>query len=390
MDQTSTAPRHGSATDRAVAAAMRAGVPVNLIGSPGIGKTARIESWSKSRGWGLVTLVASRMDASDFLGVPVESPVTPMPDGTTIPVPSTINATPAWAVTANALAQRHPVVIVFIDEITTCSPPTQKGLLRVVQERQVGEITFAPNIIIIAACNPAADAVDGIDLAPPMANRFLHVEAEFDASRWLDGMTAGWSAVREPSLEQLTVDDAANAARMRSAVLSYLSRDRAALNPGIPADPAAAAGAWPSPRSWDNLVRTLAYVQHGDDAAVLVAAKAAVGEGAATAFYAHYQAIGLYDPAAVLADPSIVDWKTAGPDKLVALCMAITSLVVADGGADAWDAAMDAFAASAAHGRIDTVVPAVQLLLRDQPRGASLPRLLHAALSDVAISPTGR
>ncbi|MEC5178823.1 hypothetical protein [Arthrobacter sp. CG_A4] len=58
----------GSPFQRALAAGVRANVPTGVIGEPGQGKTATMES--STSGWGrhCETVIGSNREATDFLG----------------------------------------------------------------------------------------------------------------------------------------------------------------------------------------------------------------------------------------------------------------------------------------------------------------------------------
>ena len=66
-------------------------------------------------------------------------------------------------------------------------------------------------------------------------------------------MTTGWSAVRETVAQQLTVDDAANAARMVGSCCPTCPGTEGAQTPGIPAIRPPRRGACPPPVLQDNL-----------------------------------------------------------------------------------------------------------------------------------------
>lgn len=370
-----------SPTDRVFAACVQANVPVIFVGSPGVGKTARMTARALAWGVHLEVLIGSIREPSDFLGMPVETDSTVMPDGTVLPVPSTANAVPSWAV---RLVNAGPAIL-FLDELSTCSPATQKAMLRVIQERCVGDLVLPETVRIVAAMNPVDEAVDGLELAPPVANRFLHLPWMFDADRWFDGMTTGFDTLPEPALGQLASRRDNDAARMRGLVSGYLRKNPGRICPGVPTDPVQAAGAHASPRSWANLAAVLEWVHPQDTAAIRLAAQAAVGEGDAQAFTQYAAAAGLVDPEKVLADPTCLDWSTVRPDLAFALCGAVLSLTVSRGTKAAWEAAM-ALYDHAAGDRPDVVVPAVRKLLTGVPEGAVMPKRLHDRLRELAVA----
>ncbi len=47
-------------------------------------------------------------------------------------------------------------------------------MLRILQEREVGELPLPATVALVATANPPAVAVDGWELPPPIANRLMH------------------------------------------------------------------------------------------------------------------------------------------------------------------------------------------------------------------------
>jgi MoxR-like ATPase len=158
-------------TTRVFAASIMANVPVLLWGNPGIGKTALIELWGAEWGYHVETVVGSNREATDFLGFPADK-----------------NGVTSYLSLAWAERLREAVKgILFLDELSTSAPTVQKAMLRVAQERYVGETKLPDTVAIVAAANPADVAVDGWDLAAPVANRFLHLDDRPHDSRPHDG-----------------------------------------------------------------------------------------------------------------------------------------------------------------------------------------------------------
>ena len=227
---------------RALAAAIRANVPVLVWGQPGVGKTAYLETFGTRNAFQVETVVGSIREASDFLGLPIEV------DGQVRYAP------PSWA---ERLAKASKGLL-FLDELTTAAPSVQRAMLRILQEREVGEMTLPPTVALVAAANPPAVAVDGWDLAAPVANRLMHLDWHFDADAWLDGVVTDFAYIDPPSLEaMLGVRTDVDAIRVKGAVTAFL-KARPDLQLTLPSDPALAGKGWPSPRSWTNAMAVLA------------------------------------------------------------------------------------------------------------------------------------
>lgn len=339
---------HPNTVLRVFAAAIQAQHTVNFVGSPGVGKSTRLASLVRS--WGLYfdSMTLTNMEPSDVLGNPTISPTTTMHDGSVHRVESTSFATPAWAIRLD-YASRSGVAVQFVDEFS-CGGAVHKAFLRVLSERVVAGTWLGPGAVFVTAMNPADEAVDGADLAPPTANRLIHLPWAFDADAWLQGLSAGFGNLHEPGLRDLTVDSYDNRVRMRAGVAGYLSANRAAISPGVPSNPVDAAGAWPSPRTWTILADVLGWIDPRDLDAILLAAVGTVGQGQAVAFLEFYGQFTLVDPIAVLEGRESVDWTGTRPDVLYAFCSSLAAIAVDRADAATWEAAMDVYA-QAAHRR---------------------------------------
>lgn len=351
---------------RVIAAGVRGNVPTLVWGGPGIAKSATLTDHGNK--WGFLTkvIIGSIRDSTDFLGLPVEQ------NGRVTYSP------PQWALEANAAEKS----LIIFDEFTTSPASVMKAMLRVVQEREVGDLQLTDTVRILAIANPPDVAVDGNELAPPNANRFMHVDWSFDADTWLSDVLTNFEQTHVNSLDALTVPQTeANRARAAGLVTGYLRRNTASLNPGVPRGVDQAGRAWASPRAWTNLINVMAHIDPRDTTAQRLAVFGCVGEGEGRAFTEHLVAAGLIDPERVLADPTSVDWTNNRPDHLYALIGAVTSLVRSRGTAASWEQGMAAFTECYEQGRPDIPVTGVIDLLGSQPEGARLSARARNAFS---------
>ena len=351
---------------RALAACVKANVPVLIWGQPGIGKTAVITACGETWGYHVETIVGSNREPTDFMGYPIER------DG------KTVYSELAWAA---RLAEAEKGIL-FLDELTTCAPSVQRVMLRIVQERYVGDTKLHDGVAIIAAANPPEVAVDGYPLAPPVANRFCHLNGEFSADAWLDGFVDRFTHAETPALAtMLAGGEAADRIKARSTVLAFL-KTRPDLHQQVPADIDLAGRGWPSRRSWDNAAAALGYLRPGDSEAALLVMTGLVGEGAATEFMAWLLASDLYDPMEVLANPRIVDW-TSRPDRIFALTSAVSALALSHGTKTMWQEAVAVLTACAKAGRPDLAYPGARSLFQRVPDGAKVPKDTTDAFADL-------
>lgn len=354
---------------RVMGAAGRAQVPVLLWGPPGVGKSALIETLAERTGVPCEVVVGSTREPSDFLGLPVVAD-----DGTVHMAP------PDWFVRLQAAGEG----ILFLDELS-CSPPAvQAAMLRVARERWVGSERLPDRVVIVAAANPPEQAADGWDLAPPAANRFLHIDYVPSTEAWITGMTVGFDRLLMGASPAAggPVADGERVAQSRALVAAFIGR-RPALLQAVPSDEAEASRAWPSMRTWTYAADVLAELDDADADASRLAVTGLVGEGTGIEFLTWRTFGDLPDPAAVLADPSVLDWTAERTDKVFAILASVAAHVAADGSVKAWERGCDVLGAVAAAGVADVGAVTLRTLLTVRPNGARLPASLASGFAKV-------
>ncbi|MEJ7648595.1 MAG: AAA family ATPase [Nakamurella sp.] len=358
---------------RVIAAGIRANVPTLIWGDPGVGKTATMTDHGQKWGFHVETVVGSIREATDFNGLPIV-------DGKVVEY-----TTQGWA---ERCADADKALL-FFDELTTAPPSVQRAMLRVLQERFVGDFKLPDTVSIIAAANPPSVAVDGWDLPAPIANRLMHVDWKFDSEAWLTGVLTDFQGTDPESLEVILgrADDT-HKIKVRAQVTSFLRHTN--LTHEMPTNATAAGKGWPSPRSWTNAMSVLGELRADDEDAILVALIGCVGEKAAIEYVRWVESSDLYDPDAVLADPSIVDWRHPRVDRLYSLIYSIAALTQSrPPTSKGWLAAVAVLEAAANGGRPDVAAPAVKMVLRAKPRNVDVPETLRAAFTDL-FAATGR
>ncbi|MFI7148266.1 AAA family ATPase [Nonomuraea sp. NPDC050022] len=308
----------------ALALAVSANLPVLLWGEPGIGKSAGLQQLAAGLGVPLETVIASVHEPSDFAGLPIigDDPAT-----TGVPM-----APPDWAVRL-ASAGRG---VVFFDELSSAPPAVQAALLRVVLERRVGSLPLPETVRVVAAANPPSSAADGWHLSPPLANRFVHLQWTHDPRTVARGMAGTWPAVPLPLIDPARVPSAV--ARARGVVSGFLTA-RPGLAHHLPGDAESRGRAWPSPRTWEMVLRLLAvgYAAGSDQKAVAAAVIGAVGDGAGLELLAYLEQLDLPDPDRVLASPDAFALPERG-DRQLAFLTAVVSAVQSDLTRRRWEA----------------------------------------------------
>jgi hypothetical protein len=328
--------------------------PALIWGAPGTGKSSQVADLARRLGVPCEIVIASLRDPTDFGGLPL-----PQPDGTVALAP------PAWARRLAAAGQG----ILFLDEISTAPPATQSALLRVVLDRVVGDLALPPGVAVVAAANPPEQAAGGWDLSPPLANRFIHLEPPcIDAGTWAESIVSGvWPSDELPPLPHTWEEDG----RMRALIAGFLMA-RPALLLRVPSADSEQGRAWPSPRSWAMLARTLTAaraVQAPIDVQAVLAT-GAVGPGAAGELVGYLRNADLPDPEAMLHDPQAWHMPARG-DLTYAVLSGVVDAALRRSTVERQVAAWEILATAAREGGADIgAIAARRLAGRTRPEAA--------------------
>jgi len=351
----------------ALGVTLAAGIPTILWGGPGEGKTSVVTATAAELGLHLEVVLASVREPTDFAGLPV------------VHAGRVSLAPPDWAQRLVEAGQQGVRPAVFFDEVSCAAPATQAALLRVCCDRVVGDLALPADTVILAAANPASIAADGWELAPPMANRFCHLEWRLPADVVATGFLEGWPAPRVPVLPE---DLSAHVGQARASVSAYL-RVRPADVSVLPKDPVLAGRAFPTPRTWDYAAKVLAVCAAGavSEEVRRVALAGVVGDAAALQFLTYLTELDLPDPEQVLAAPESLVLPARG-DRAYAVLAAVVAAVLSDCTADRWAAGVKAVARAAAQGQADVGAAAMSALVRNRPsvKGVVVP--LPAEIKD--------
>ena len=255
---------------------IQAGVPTLVWGAPGVGKTAHIRAVASKQGWQLIEIIASLHDPTDFNGLPV------LHNG------GVRFAPPDWVYQFEEQGQG----ILFLDELTTAPPTVQAALLRLVLERKVGAHSLPAGVRVVAAANPPEMAANGWELAPPLANRFAHLQFQLDAGEWVRHFPSYWG--NPPQLEGV---DETIWSRARARVAAFISRRPNLL---YTYDSSREETRFASPRTWDLFSRAWATAFLDPSAAGDLAA-ALVGDAPAAEFASWVTTLDLREPSEILA-----------------------------------------------------------------------------------------
>ena len=337
--------------------AVEAGVPAIIWDKPGTGKT----SFCYELGAGLdrhtEVVAPSLRDPTDFAGLPVVTDKGVVLEG------------PAWAKALLAA----PRGLLVIDEASTASPAVQAAFLRVVFEGRVGDLpSFFPKTSVIATANPPGEAAGGWDLAPPLANRFFHIQWSSDHETWIEGMLNGWPVRKFKRLGEGDLEG--HLPEMTMLVTSFIKIKPHMLHQ-MPKDDANRGGSWPSHRTWSMAARLLAgakAMNASQDTRVLLLA-GCVGEGIAMDFLAWENALDLPDPEELLKAPEKYKVPERG-DQIFSVATSVVQAIKHKNNKERWLNAWKIIGATAKAGHADIVALPGKMLLSVKKTDYPLPQ----------------
>jgi MoxR-like ATPase len=337
-------------------------LPANLVGAPGIGKTARVNALAAGLNWRLETLSPGMRGEGAFGVVPV-----PDMDANVLRYPP-----PDWVV---GFEKDERPGLLFVDEINTAAPALQPPLLGLMHEGRIGDTILPKRVSRCAAMNPTELAASGWDLPPALANRLIYLEWSSpnveEWTTWLLGTNE--QATGFPIVNLETWEREFNNAK--ALVAAFLK-----VNPGkLEEDPDKLKGRFPmayaTPRTWEAMTRLLATCRTVESPeAVMPLGKGAIGEPIAIEFSTWLRENDLPDPERLLADPD--SWKIdpTKTDRLFATCIAVAKAALSKGNGkpytkkelqDRWCRAWHVLDRVLPHGKDLVILPANDLAKSD-------------------------
>ena len=297
------------------------GTPTILWGNPGQGKTAVLNQIADEYGMHMETVIASIREPSDFAGLPVVDAAT----GTVRLAP------PNWA----QRLKDSENGLVFYDEISTAPPAVQAALLRLILDNCVGDLQMPPGIRTVAAANPADIAAGGWELAPPMANRFLHLTWNLTADVVRDGFSVGWPSITLPNPEAQDVTRLVAEAKMLvGAFLGALPE----LVTQMPDSSEGSNLAFPTPRSWEQAATLYGFAMAcgANSNVVQMLLTGSVGLAATGQFITYAADLDLPDPEVLLRNPERFVVPSDRGDKVYAIAASVYSAMANDNTPERW------------------------------------------------------
>lgn len=161
---------------------IQANVPVNLMGSPGLGKSDVIKQVAKKLGLKVIDFRLSTADPTDLTGLPF------IENGRSVFLPNV-----AFPVESDPIPEGYKGWLLFLDEITNAPMAVQAAAYKLILDREVGLHSLHPEVKIVSAGNLVDDgaAVTG-EMSTALKSRMAHINIEISIDAWLDwALTAG-------------------------------------------------------------------------------------------------------------------------------------------------------------------------------------------------------
>jgi hypothetical protein len=276
------------------------GLVPNIIGDPGVAKTACVKQLCREIGADAVILKAGTHAPEDFSSALI-------PDGKG-------GATNICAIPQVRKMIQYGIGVIFLDEANQAPPAVQAALQGFIHERQVGDQELPGRIRLIAAINPESIATAGHRLSPALANRYVHLDySGGTAEDWRNwNMTGGTPKVRSSihDLEGLVQHEWENKFPSAQGLFNgFVSRHPTRLHE-LPARNSKQSGlAWPSRRTMDFAQRawaTAAILKTPEEVRDIVI-EGCLGEGAMKDFTAYHTTTKLPEPQEVLDGTWTID-----------------------------------------------------------------------------------
>lgn len=353
-----------NSTQQALQICMQSNVPAIAWGGPGVGKTSWAIAVAEALNLPIEVVITSIREPQDFGGLPVYDSA----KGEVLLAP------PEWAKRLHEEGKG----IVFFDEISTAPPAVQAAMLRVTQDRVVGDLTLPDDVVILAAANPPDVAAGGWDLAPPMANRFCHIDwPDPSAKEWSEGMISGWPL---PSVTKLPDNWKDYLHQAKAMVTSYINHKKTGLYQ-MPKNESDAGKAWASPRSWDMACTLIAASLSifGKEAitknlheTISKLVSGCVGQALAIEFLTYTKELDLPDPEDLLKNPDLLE-VTNRTDKMYAILNSVTAAILENNTNDRWYAGWFILEKAATESAPDVATMGAKTLVQNKPENADMP-----------------
>lgn len=155
---------------------LKANLVPNLIGSPGIGKSAIVKDIANEFNLELIDYRAST-------GVPEDQQGLPFRDGNKATFLPFSNIFP---IANSKVPEGKNGWLLFLDEMNAASKPMQAALYKLILDRYVGQYPLHESVYIITAGNRQSDKAITNSLSTAMISRLVHIDIEPSTKEWME------------------------------------------------------------------------------------------------------------------------------------------------------------------------------------------------------------
>lgn len=252
---------------------IKAGVPVNLIGSPGVGKSDVIKQVAKALNLKVIDFRLSTADPTDLSGLPC------IQNGRSAYLPNE-----CFPITGDAVPDGHDGWLLFLDEITNAPMAVQAAAYKLILDREVGIHKLHDKVKIVSAGNKIDDgaAVTG-EMSTALKSRMAHINIEVNKEVWKD-----WAL----------------GAGVHHSITSFIDFKPTSL---YQFDVRVDSDTFPCPRTW-GMVNSLVQTVGMNEPTLIDMVSATIGDGPATEyvnFVKHFANLPTYEQ--IVTNPDKVD-----------------------------------------------------------------------------------
>ena len=256
---------------------IKAGLPVFMHGSPGIGKSDIAKEIAEYFKLKLIDIRLSQCDPTDLAGFPSldnekkKASYKPMN---------------IWPIEGDKIPKGYQGFLVLLDEFNSASLAVQAAAYKIILDKYVGMHKLHPNTIILCLGNKKTDNAIVNKLSTAMQSRLVHLELVADYKLWLE-----WAATHN----------------IDSRIMAYIDYQPSKL---FMFDPNHNDNTFPCPRTWMFLSKILKQVKDSLTD-YLPAMAGTIGEGTAREFLAFtsiYSELPKYKD--IVAAPTSINFST--------------------------------------------------------------------------------
>jgi hypothetical protein len=295
---------------------------------------------------------------------------------------------------AQRIAKRTKKWALVVEEFTSLTEMMRPPMLRLFQEKKVGlGFQIDPNNLgtVVAICNPADRAENGMEISAPFSNRVAHFEWDLPAMECARGLR--YLANDEPwpmfsDLKRLPENWKRERPATAELIGAFLVKFASEYYWAQPEEPGEAAKAWPSPRTWERTMNALAAAKtmgFGLGSMVAQSLLAAwVGEATAVAFVAYAKSLSFPAPEEVLKDPNLIP-ETNRIDVLYAILSGCVTHTKDSLTAKTWKALWGPMARVSTIGHTDIAASFLVEVIKMKPKDATIPADLVQPFTQIMI-----